>query len=367
METQYFENDLLHIVAQAARLQREGCRPVVIAIDGMAGSGKSTLTDLLCRRLDAAVVHMDDFFLPQGFRTPERLRKPGWNVCYERFMQEVLPYLHSRVPFAYRIYDAHRHRYNGTRLVPDKPFIIVEGAYAQHPKFGEPYDLRIFCEVSPSEQLRRIQERSPVQFDMFRAFWIPMENRYFDALGIRAQSDIVVTSGPEEAPPPLEIERKFLIAYPDTALLERHSCKPKAEMEQTYLTGTGKTRSVRLRKSTVDGVTRYRRNEKQSLSGMARVELEEDLEADTYRALLEFADPRRRTIHKTRYYVPAGALTAEIDIFPFWTDRAVCEVELPDESNPVTLPDYLTVIREVTDDPRYTNAAMALEVPFDEL
>lgn len=367
METQYFENDLLHIVAQAARLQREGFRPVVIAIDGMAGSGKSTLTELLCQRLDAAVIHMDDFFLPQGFRTPERLREPGGNVCYERFQREVLPYLRSRVPFAYRIYDAHRHRYNGTRLVADKPFIIVEGAYAQHPKFGAPYDLRIFCEVAPSEQLRRIRERSPRQFDMFRAFWIPMENRYFDAFGIRTQSDIVVTSGPEEALPLLEIERKFLIAYPDPALLDLHSCKPKAEIEQTYLVGTGKNRSIRLRKSTIDGVIHYHRNEKQSQSGMTRIEQEEALDADTYRALLEFADPRRRSLRKTRYYVPAGTLTAEIDVFSFWNDRAVCEVELPDESTPVTLPEYLTVIREVTDDPRYTNTAMALDVPFDEL
>ncbi len=191
---QYFENDLIYIIAQAIQFQREGRAPAVIAVDGMAGSGKTTLTERMVQRLDAAVIHMDDFFLPQGFRTPERLWEPGGNVYYERFMEEVLPYLRCGAPFAYRVFDAHAHRYTETRLVEAKPFIIVEGSYSQHPKFGNPYDLRVFCETSPEEQLRRVTERDPRKKDMFQALWIPMENRYFEAFDIRENSDIVVSS-----------------------------------------------------------------------------------------------------------------------------------------------------------------------------
>lgn len=363
----YFEQDLLHIVALAVQRRQEGVCPVVIAVDGMAGSGKTTLAALLETRLDAAVIHMDDFFLPQGFRTPERLRAPGGNVYYERFAQEVLPYLRCGQPFAYRVFDAHAHRYTGTRRVEARPFVIVEGSYSQHPAFGDAYDLRVFCEVSPAEQLRRVRARSPERADLFRAFWIPMENRYFDACGIRAQSDITAFSGPAEPEPPLEIERKFLIAYPDTAELERNSLRPKTEMEQTYLTGTAGDASRRVRKSVTNGVTRYRQCEKRRINDTTRIELQEDLDEHSYRVLLGFADPRRQTIRKTRYYLAAGELTAEVDIFPFWTDRAICEVELPTEDTPVTLPDCLTVLREVTDDPRYTNAALALEVPNDAI
>lgn len=50
----------------------------------------------------------------------------------------------------------------------------------------------------------------------------------------------------------------------------------------------------------------------------------------------------------------------EIDLFPFWKDRAFCEVELAREEETVNLPPWLEVIREVTDDPRYTNASLAL-------
>ena len=83
--------------------------------------------------------------------------------------------------------------------------------------------------------------------------------------------------------------------------------------------------------------------------------------------MLGFADPKRQPIHKTRWCVPFGELVAEIDVFDFWTDRAICEVELPTEDTPVALPEFLHVICDVTDDTRYTNAALAYEIPMDEI
>ena len=50
-----------------------------------------------------------------------------------------------------------------------------------------------------------------------------------------------------------EIERKFLIEYPDMKILEKY---PKSEIAQTYLkTDDGFTSRVRARTS--DGVTKY--------------------------------------------------------------------------------------------------------------
>ena len=74
-------------------------------------------------------------------------------------------------------------------------------------------------------------------------------------------------------------------------------------------------------------------------------------------------DEALRTIEKTRYLVPFEGHTLEIDVFPFWNDRAFCECELQSEDEPLPLPDWLHVYREVTDDPRYTNRALARSVP----
>ncbi len=358
-----FTNEIQEIVKRVAVL-KEACKPVVIGIDGMAASGKSTLAPLLARALDASHIRMDDFFLPPGMRTPERLSTPGGNVYHERFLQEVVPYLRSGNLFGYRIYDAHNQVYTGTQAVWPKEVILVEGSYSMHPAFGDIYDLRIFCKVSPHEQMARINATRARVADMYKAMWIPMENRYFEAYSIEAGCDMVITSGAPQPEPPLEIERKFLIRMPDAALLAEKA-ERMIHIEQTYLTGGAPGVSMRVRKSECNGVTTYYRNEKRPLSHMVRVEEEAEIDEQHYRILLGFADPELRVIHKTRYCVPMGDLTAEIDVFPFWQSQAFCEVELPDEETPVCLPEWMEVIREVTEEKGYTNLALAKEIPVE--
>ena len=367
MEQRMFEQEIQDIAARVDAMLQSGTRPVVIGMDGMAASGKTTLAALLAERLDASVIHMDDFFLPQGFRTPERLRTPGGNVYYERFCQEVKPYIRSGQLFGYRVFDAHKHVYVDTRDVWPKPVIIVEGCYCMHPEIGDIYDLRLFVEVSPYEQEQRIAETRAAVADMYKAMWIPMENRYHKAFGIKEQCDMVITSGEPQPAPPLEIERKWLIRMPDLALL-RDKAERVIAIEQVYLKGGAPGVSMRVRKSVEGDKTTYHRNEKQRLTDAVRIEREEVIDEQHYNILLGFADPRLRKIEKTRYCVPIeGGLTAEIDVFPFWSDRAFCEVELASEDTPVSLPVWLDIVREVTDDKRYTNLALAREIPMEEL
>ena len=77
----------------------------VIALDGRAAAGKTTLAAALAERLNAEVIHMDDFFLPPEFRTAERLSQPGGNVHYERFSAEVADGILSGKPFEYSVFD----------------------------------------------------------------------------------------------------------------------------------------------------------------------------------------------------------------------------------------------------------------------
>ena len=162
--------------------------------------------------------------------------------------------------------------------------------------------------------------------------------------------------------PPLEIERKFLIEYPDIALLDKLSGGNRSEISQTYLVGEKGT-SERVRARTRDGVTVYTHNVKIKLSHMMRIENEDEVSEEEYNELLKRADSECRTIEKVRYCVPHGEFVCEIDIFPFWSDKAFLEIEMPSEETEVTLPDYVKLIREVTDDNRYTNHALAKEIP----
>ena len=84
---------------------------------------------------------------------------------------------------------------------------------------------------------------------------------------------------------------------------------------------------------------------------------------EEYNELLKRADPKCRTIEKVRFCIPHGDLVCEIDVFPFWTDKAFLEIEMPSEDTEVSLPTYVKLIREVTDDNRYTNHALAINLP----
>lgn len=64
--------------------------PLLAAIDGRCGSGKTTLGEYLKQVFDCNLFRMDDFFLQMEQRTPERLREVGGNVDYERFEETVL-------------------------------------------------------------------------------------------------------------------------------------------------------------------------------------------------------------------------------------------------------------------------------------
>ena len=72
---------------------------------------------------------------------------------------------------------------------------------------------------------------------------------------------------------PLEIERKFLIEYPDTALLDRLSEGNCSHISQTYLLGEDGV-SERVRARTRGGKTVYTHNTKIRLSPIKRTELE---------------------------------------------------------------------------------------------
>lgn len=157
----------------------------VLAIDGRAASGKTTMGEQLASILDGTVIHMDHFFLPPQLRTRARLDEPGGNVHYERFCEEVLPGINRGETFSYRRFDCSQRAYGEWVTVSESPWRIVEGSYSLHPKFGSYYDLSVFSSVSPEEQVRRIEARDGAEMlKMFQEKWIPMEERYFTAFDV---------------------------------------------------------------------------------------------------------------------------------------------------------------------------------------
>ncbi len=165
----------------------------VIAIDGRCAAGKTTFAKALARVTGAGLIHMDDFFLPGELKTDARLKEPGGNIHYERFIAEVLPGLRNVAGFEYTRYDCEKMELGAIRRVPAGFLRIVEGAYSCHPKFGNYMDLKIFCDVKQLEQRIRIKQRDGENsLPIFLDKWIPREERYFAANKTKDRADIIL-------------------------------------------------------------------------------------------------------------------------------------------------------------------------------
>ena len=132
----------------------------------------------------------------------------------------------------------------------------------------------------------------------------------------------------------------------------------RVEIVQTYLTATNGEES-RVRQRGLDGNYIYFQTTKKKVTELKRVEVERRLSKDEYLRLLMDADPTCRPIRKTRYCLTFDNQYFEIDIYPFWKDKAILEIELADESSEIRFPAQIKVIKEVTDDDSYKNASLA--------
>ena len=154
-----------------------------------------------------------------------------------------------------------------------------------------------------------------------------------------------------------EIERKFLIKYPEKSVLG--ACADVTEIIQTYLLGGEKGFSERVRKRGKDGKYIYTHTRKMHITDMRRIELENEIGEQEYLELLKRSDPDRKTIYKSRYCLVHEGQTFEIDIYPFWKNQAIVEIELLNEKEEIRIPEFLNVIKEVTDDDAFKNSSLA--------
>ena len=162
-------------------------------------------------------------------------------------------------------------------------------------------------------------------------------------------------------PEPYEIERKFLIEMPDINYLESLPNSEKVNIVQTYLKSNDDS-EVRIRQRGSGDSYTYSKTRKITINNLKRIEIESRLTEEEYINELFNADPERGQIIKNRYCLVYNNQYFEIDIYPFWKDKAIAEIELTSESSKIDLPPFLNVIEEVTDNIDYRNSEIAKQI-----
>ncbi|MBE5998312.1 MAG: AAA family ATPase [Lachnospiraceae bacterium] len=159
-------------------------------------------------------------------------------------------------------------------------------------------------------------------------------------------------------PVPYEIRRRYLLEYPDPAVLENIPGCHREEIEQVYLRSAPEE-EIRIRRRVSESGEMFYLTRKRLAGGKKRLEAEGRLTEREYGQFLSNADPQKRLIRKTRYCLAREGQYFAIDLYPFRKGLALLEVSLREEGEPVQIPPFVRALRDVTEDPRYEIAALA--------
>lgn len=160
-------------------------------------------------------------------------------------------------------------------------------------------------------------------------------------------------------PVPVEIERKYLIEMPDMEELHNKYKCTTVDIIQTYLVEKENGVERRIRQRGVNGHYTFYYTEKQKINELSRVENERKITESEYLQLLMEADTELHQIRKQRTCFVCDNTYFELDVYPFWKDKAIIEIELTNESTTVELPKEIKLIKEVTDNDNYKNNSLA--------
>ena len=161
----------------------------LVAVDGPAGSGKSTEAARLSRRLGRApVIDLDDFF---AWRDLE-----GW---WPRFEAEVADPLLAGRPAAWGVRDwrgdPDGSSTRGVRTAPPWPVVVLDGVSSSRAAIAPRLALRVWVEAPREERLRRGLARDGEAEREHWLAWQAMEDAFFAADATRERADVVVQTG----------------------------------------------------------------------------------------------------------------------------------------------------------------------------
>lgn len=190
-------------VVSAVRERRDATRSgvLMVALDGRSGAGKSTLAAAIAEAVEAAVVHVDDFY--RDMPDTDRLTlSPTQGVeryfDWERLRDEALAPLVREQPALFGCFDWFAGcGLTAPTIVQPHDIVVVEGVYSARPEFDDLLDLRVLVEA-PEEareqrrqrRLRTVSRDDPQGWD---ARWDAAERVYFDTIRPPDTFDLIVS------------------------------------------------------------------------------------------------------------------------------------------------------------------------------
>lgn len=154
----------------------------LVCVDGPAGSGKTTLAELLAGALGAAVLHLDDLY--EGWS--------GLDGVFDRLDEQVLTPLAAGRPGRYQRYDWEAGRFAEWQDVPVPRHLVVEGCGSAPAALGNRAVLVAWVEAPETTRLARglARDGEPMRAEWLR--WQGLEHAHFARERTRERAEVIV-------------------------------------------------------------------------------------------------------------------------------------------------------------------------------
>ncbi|WP_417581647.1 uridine kinase family protein [Pelagibacterium sp.] len=190
-----FWHDEVERVARHIRaIKTSAPRPLVAAVDGRSGVGKSSFSRELGSSHDAVIIDGDDFFAggvfvrddPAAALAETCIDWPAQRAVIEALLTEGRA---QYFPFDWDRFDGSKS--SELRIVAARPLIILEGVYSARPQLRDHIDLAVLIEVPPERRIAQLLKREG-EIGPWEKQWHRAEDWYFAALMPREAFDIVI-------------------------------------------------------------------------------------------------------------------------------------------------------------------------------
>lgn len=160
-------------------------------------------------------------------------------------------------------------------------------------------------------------------------------------------------------PEPMDKKHKYLIAMPDMNQLVVNYGAVPFEMTQNYLVVTNPRIERRIRKQKNGSDYLFFYTEKHLMEDGTMWDTERPISSKEYKKYLLEAEPELQPVHKVKYRFNLDRQRFEIDVYPFSKEKAVMFAYAGNDTDEISPPPEIEILREVTGNPEYKNKTLA--------